>query len=45
MALGVIDAHNSYWENEITAKLTALLLQGDMEAIQKEQVHTGWRSY
>jgi len=45
MALGLIDAHNSYWENEITAKLTALLLQGDMEAIKKEQIHTGWQSY
>ncbi len=45
MALGVIDAHNSYWENDITAQWVALLLQGDTNALRSQHVHTGWRSY
>ncbi|WP_448380527.1 hypothetical protein [Gloeomargarita sp.] len=45
MALGLMDAHNAYWGNEITAKLTALLIRRDTEALQKAQVHTGWRSF
>jgi hypothetical protein len=45
MALGGMDAHNSYWGNDITAQWVALLLQGDVKTLCSQRIHTGWRSY
>jgi len=41
MALGGMDAHNSYWRNDITAQWVALLLQGDVQTLCSQRVHTG----
>ena len=45
MALGLADAHGSYWNNDVVADLTASLLAKDLNNLATSKVHTGWRSY
>jgi hypothetical protein len=45
MALGMADAHASYWNNDVSADLVSSLLRGDLSTLATQQVHTGWRSY
>ena len=45
MALGMADAHGSYWNNDVAANLVASLLRGDLTTLATQQVHTGWISY
>ena len=45
MALGMADAHGSYWNNDISADLVSSLLRGHLTTLATQQVHTGWRSY
>lgn len=45
MALGMADAHSSYWNNDISADLVSSLLRGQLSTLATQRVHTGWRSY
>jgi hypothetical protein len=45
MALGMADAHSSYWNNDISADLVSSLLRGQLLTLATQQVHTGWHSY
>lgn len=45
MALGMADAHSSYWNNDLSADLVSSLLRGHLSTLATQRVHTGWRSY
>jgi hypothetical protein len=45
MALGLADAHSSYWNNDVVVNLVSHLVQGNLTTLAAQQVHTGWRSY
>ena len=45
MALGMADAHGSYWNNDVAADLVASLIRGDLTTLATQKVHTGWISY
>ncbi|AFY72532.1 hypothetical protein Syn7502_00368 [Synechococcus sp. PCC 7502] len=45
MALGMADAHSSYWNNDVAADLVASLIRGDITTLATQTVHTGWRSF
>ena len=45
MALGMADAHSSYWNNDISADLVSSLLRRHLTTLATKRVHTGWHSY
>ncbi len=45
MALGMADAHVSYWNNDVAADLVSSLIRGDLTILAMQKVHTGWISY